>query len=110
LLKLKKNPKLVIIFGKIDYYISFINEIYTAKIPVITFGKSSFLKEDTILYNVPATSEFLEHNKNLFYNCLNFIFKKPNITLEKSKPSAYKQFKTTKFKQSTKKQRNKTWK
>lgn len=95
LLKLKKNPKLVIIFDKIDHYVSFVNEVYNAKIPIITFGKSFSLKENILLYNVPATPEFLVHNKNLFCNCLKFLFKKPKITSIITRPLFIKS-KTTK--------------
>lgn len=79
LLKLKKNPKLIIILDEIDHYVSLINEINTAKIPIVTFGKSYFFKKNSFLYNVPATPEFLVHNKNLFCNCLKFLFKKPKL-------------------------------
>lgn len=83
LLKLKKNPKLVVILDKIDHNVSFINEIHAAKIPTITFGECFALKRNTLLYNVPATPEFLIRNKNLFYNCLKFLFKKPTLTFKK---------------------------
>lgn len=79
LLKLKKKPKLIIILDKIDHYSSLLNESFMLKIPTITFGKSFTLKKNALLYNIPTATEFLLTNKNLFYNCLKFLFKKPKL-------------------------------
>lgn len=93
LLKLKKNPKLVIILDKIDHYVSFVDEIHAAKIPIITFGKSLIFKKNALQYNVPATTEFLVQNKNLFCNCLRFLFKKPKLIVIEPKPTKFKRTK-----------------
>jgi len=85
LLKLKKKPKLIVILDRIDFYSSFIYESYMSKIPIVTLSKSSTVRKNALLYNLEVTPEFLLQNKNLFYNCLKFLFKKPKIRLNKFK-------------------------
>lgn len=78
--KLRKKPKLIIIFDKIENYELILNESYKAKIPTITF-ESTFNKKikNTNLYNILVNIDFLQQNKLFFYNCLNFLFKKKAI-------------------------------
>jgi ribosomal protein S2 len=76
LLKLKTFPNLIVIFNEITNNNSILTESFKYKIPTITFGKNTNRNNNMFLYNIPANTEFLLNNKNLFYNCLKFLFKK----------------------------------
>lgn len=80
LLKLKKKPNLIVIFSKVENHNFILSESSNARIPTITFGNYMDRKnKNTFLYNIPINIGFLLNNKNLFYNCLKFLFKKTLI-------------------------------
>jgi len=78
LLKQKTSPSLIVIFNEIETYSYVLNESFKYKIPTITFGKNNNRNSSNMfLYNISANTDFLLNSKkNLFYNCLKFLFKK----------------------------------
>ena len=91
LFKLEKKPDLIVILDKTESYSSLINESYMIKIPIIALTKfNNNLSEKKIsIYNIFTPQGFLPHNSNnnkeFLYNCLKFLFRKPNNQIKHKK-------------------------
>ena len=73
--KIKKVPDLIIFIDSEDSTQSnnSKNRLYFSKIPTITITNKP--TPFSSVYNVPLSTKFFNENKNIFFICLNFLFK-----------------------------------
>lgn len=77
--KLKAKPDLIVLFDSSLENSSILKESYLSKIPLIHFGGDVNKRVYSSSYIVPGNLNFLHYNSNIFFICLNFLFKKSHF-------------------------------